>query len=168
MKKRWVSSGLLAVLAVCLSPMTSLAGFGDLIRDVNDAVNTINNTRRAVDGTVNNLSDVLGIDGNVSDSDDPTQQVLDLYQSWYQQLAASEQELVSALIMQYAKNQQMTFETLSTTEWFLQQSMQDQQKIGGLFFKVNQILEGVEETGGERNRFLAFAFCVNSGGQDCN
>ncbi|MEQ9356796.1 MAG: hypothetical protein RIG63_29775 [Coleofasciculus chthonoplastes F3-SA18-01] len=62
----------------------------------------------------------------------------------------------------------MTFETLSTTEWFLQQSMQDQQKIGGLFFKVNQILEGVEETGGERNRFLAFAFCVNSGGQDCN
>jgi hypothetical protein len=144
--------------------MASLAGPFNILREVTGTINEIRGGVRATQGAVDDLSNVLGIDGKASNSDDPTEQVLDIYQSWYQNLAAPDKEIVSWLVMQYARNQQVTFENLSSTEWFLQKSLQDQQKVGGLFFKVNQI---VEATGGEKNRFLAFAFCVNGGGQEC-
>jgi hypothetical protein len=46
----------------------------------------------------------------------------------------------------------------------LQKSFQEQQKIASLFFKLSEIIKATE---GDKNRFLAFAFCINSGASNC-
>lgn len=169
MKKLWGYSSVFLFSAICLSSLPSLANpFGSIERTlngINGTINGVNGTVNNTTRTIDNLNNVLGIDGRSSNSDDPTEQVLDIYQTWYKGLSASDQEIVSWLVMEYARNNAVTFETLSTSEWFLQKNLQEQQKVAALFFKVNEI---VTATGGEKSRFLAFAFCVNSGGQECN
>lgn len=157
--------------AACLLTAVQLpasAGFGDVLNSINRVNGTLNYLDRTINGTaytINSLSDTLGIDLNSNegaiDADDQTGQVLQVYQLWYEELPADEQENVSWLVMQQAQNQDVSFETVSSSDWFLQKTPADQSKTASNFFKLQNITEATAQ---ERSRFYAFAFCVNGGG----
>ena len=171
MNKVWISTGVLVLSTVCFSPMASLAnpfgGINRVLNGVNGTVNGVNGTVNNTTRTIDNLNNILGIDGKSSNSNsnDSTKQVLDVYETWYKGLSTSDQEMVSWLVMEYARDNRVTFNTISKNEWFLQKNPQEQKKAAALFFKVNEIFKAA---GNDKDRFLAFAFCVNTGGQKCN
>lgn len=101
-----------------------------------------------------------GNEGSV-DADDQTGQVLQVYQVWYEDLEPADQENVSWLVMQQAQNQDVSFETISASDWFLQKPPAEQSQAASNFFKLQNITEA---TADESSRFYAFAFCVNGGG----
>lgn len=146
------------------------AGFGDLLNTIDRVNGTVNRLDRTINGTtytINSLSNTLGLNlssdsSSISASDDdPTGQVLQVYQLWYEGLEADDQETVSWLVMQQAQNQDVSFETVSTSDWFLQKTPQQQSQAASNFFKLQNITEATAQ---EESRFLAFAFCVNGGG----
>lgn len=157
--------------ATCLLSATQLpasAGFGNVLNTINRVNSTVNYLDRTINGTVytiNSLSDTLGIDisGNEGsvDADDQTGQVLQVYQIWYEDLEPAAQENVSWLVMQQAQNQDVSFETISASDWFLQKPPAEQSQAASNFFKLQNITEA---TADESSRFYAFAFCVNGGG----
>ncbi len=148
--------------------MPASAGFGDLLNTVNRVnrnVNYLNSTINGTAYTINGLSNTLGLDlgsrEDAIDADDQTGQVLQVYQLWYEDLPAADQESVSWLVMQHAQDQDVTFETVSTSDWFLQKTPTEQSQAAANFFKLQDITEATAQ---EKSRFLAFAFCVNGGG----
>ena len=161
------------VSATCLLVAVQVpasAGFGDLINTIDRVNYTVNRLDRTINGTaytVNSLSNTLGLDlssreGEIS-ADDPTGQVLQVYQLWYEELPSADQENVSWLVMQHAQDQDVSFETVSNSEWFLQKAPAEQSQAAANFFKLQNITEATAQ---EKSRFLAFAFCVNGGGGD--
>lgn len=153
---------------VAIQAPASAGGFGDIINTINRVNNTVYSLDRTINGTaytINSLSETLGLNlGSNSDSidaEDPTGQVLQVYQLWYDGLPAADQETVSWMVMQQAQNQAVTFDTISTSDWFLQKPPAQQSQAAANFFKLQNI---VEATAQDRSRFLAFAFCVNGGG----
>ncbi len=147
-------------------------------RIIEDALNTINRGASTLDNTTNTLNranssvdrllDSLGLSsdeaGNSLGDSGSTDQVLAVYEAWYGTLSTTDKETVSWLIMQHARNQTVTFETISTTDWFMQKPIAEQSQVSSVFFKLQQVIDASAD---DRDRFLAFAFCVNSGAQNC-
>ncbi|UBF29340.1 hypothetical protein K9N68_16785 [Kovacikia minuta CCNUW1] len=169
----WIFLSLSSVFLVSLNQKPALAG--DIFTTIDRAINTIDRTINKVEGTVqfataavNRLTKLLDIkptsSGSSVSGNTTTEQVLNIYQTWYKGLSAPEQEIISWLVMEYARDREVTFATISSSEWFMQKPLQQQQLIGGLFFKLNEIVKVVSN---EKSKFLSFAFCVNSGGQGC-
>ncbi|MCG6137059.1 MAG: hypothetical protein MET45_20900 [Nostoc sp. LLA-1] len=134
------------------------------LQDINNTIRTIDSTVKTTNTSIQNLSNTLGIQSPGTNSKDPTQQLLGVYETWYKGLSSSDQEIVAWLVMQHAKSQTVTFETISNSEWFLQKPITDQSQVSSLFFKLQQVIDASAH---ERSRFLSFAFCVNSGGNNC-
>ncbi|MGC1307682.1 MAG: hypothetical protein WA885_10660 [Phormidesmis sp.] len=160
------------VSATCILLSTQVSAsanpFGGILDAVNQVNRTVNSVDRTINGTrytINSLSETLGLNSSAAgNSDDPTTQVLQLYQSWYKDLDASEQETVSWLVMENAKNQVVGFDTVSSSDWFLQKPAADQSQVAATFFQLQSLLDASAQ---DRNRFLGFAFCVNSGSESC-
>ena len=157
-----------AACLVAAAQVPASAGFGDLLNTVDRVNNTVNRLDRTINGTaytINSLSNTLGVnaDSGSIDASDQTGQVLQVYQLWYEDLAMPEQENVSWLVMQHAQSQEVSFETVSGSDWFLQKTPTEQSQTASNFFKLQNITEA---TASERSRFLALAFCVNGGGGD--
>jgi len=171
MKIKTVLTGL--VSATCLlaaAQVPASAGFGDVLNTIDRVNYSVNRLDRTINGTtytVNSLSNTLGLNSsdteNAVTSDDPTGQVLQVYQLWYEELPAADQENVAWLVMQQAQNQDVSFETVSSSDWFLQKTPAQQSQAASNFFKLQNITEATAQ---EESRFLAFAFCVNGGGGD--
>ncbi|MGB3295784.1 MAG: hypothetical protein WBB01_22600 [Phormidesmis sp.] len=168
-------TGFLSATCVLLATQVSVSAnpFGELLNTVNNVNRNVNYLDRTINGTaytINSLSDTLGLnlgsDGNSveADASDPTGQVLEVYQLWYEELPASEQETVSWLVMEHARDQDVTFDTVSSSDWFLQKPAAEQSHVAASFFKLQNIIEATAQ---DRSRFLAFAFCVNGGGSSC-
>ena len=166
-------TGFLSATCVLLAAQVSVSAnpFNGLMNAVNNVNRTVYSLDRTINGTaytINSLSETLGLNlgGGTVDADesDPTGQVLQVYQLWYEDLSASEQETVSWLVMEHARNQAVDFETVSSSDWFLQKPAAEQSQVAASFFKLQNI---VEATAQDRSRFLAFAFCVNGGGAEC-
>ena len=160
-----------SISAACLLAavqVPAFAGFGDLLNTIDRVNYTVNRLDRTINGTaytVNSLSNTLGLnvsEGDIS-ADDPTGQVLEVYQLWYEDLPAADQETVAWLVMQKAQNQDISFETISSSSWFLQKTPAQQSQAAANFFKLQNITEAAAQ---EESRFLAFAFCVNGGGAE--
>ncbi|MEL7522183.1 MAG: hypothetical protein AAGJ80_11320, partial [Cyanobacteria bacterium J06553_1] len=158
------------VSAACLLSATQMpasAGFGDLLNTVNQVNRTVNYLDNTINGTaytINSLSNTLGlnnVDSDSIDANDQTGQVLQVYQLWYEDLSPADQENVSWMVMQRAQDQDVTFETVSNSDWFLQKTPAEQSQAAANFFKLQNITEATAQ---EESRFLAFAFCVNGGG----
>lgn len=165
-------TGLLSAACIVLAAQTSASAgpFGGLINTVNDMNRTINSVDRMINGTthsINSLSDTLGLNSNqvssVSEAES-TDQVLELYEIWYTDLSPSEKETVSWLVMEHARNQSVSFETVAESDWFLQKSPEEQSQVASTFFKLQNIIDATAQ---DKSRFLAFAFCVNGGGTSC-
>lgn len=148
-----------------------LRAINKVLNEVDRTNNTIRRTNYTIKDTNNNvdsLSNTLGISpsnlNSSSNNNDSTEQVLQIYETWYKSLSPSDREIVSWLVMENARNQSVTFETISNSEWFLQKPIEEQSQIGGLYFKLDEVIKA---TGDDKGRFLAFAFCVNGGGDNC-
>ncbi|MEN8443877.1 MAG: hypothetical protein ABG776_02570 [Cyanobacteria bacterium J06555_13] len=149
-------------ISVSANPFNNIL---NTINGVNNTVNSIDNTINGTRYTINSLSETLGINSDAAGGgDDPTGQVLQLYQAWYTDLEPTEQETVSWLVLENAKGQVVTFDTVSSSDWFLQKPVEEQSQVASTFFKLQSLLDASAQ---DRNRFLGFAFCVNSGNEDC-
>ena len=147
------------VLAAAQAPAS--AGFGDVLNTINRVNSNIYYLDRTINGTaytINSLSNTLGIDAGedeISAKDDPTGQVLQVYQIWYEEMPAADQETVSWLVMQNAQNQDVSFETISASDWFVQKTPAEQSQVASNFFKLQNIMEATAQ---DKSRF--FGFCV--------
>ncbi|MBD2028198.1 hypothetical protein [Leptolyngbya sp. FACHB-711] len=178
--KLLVVAGVSSIISLGFAQMPAsadpLSGLTNMLNTINRAVGSVDSTVQQLDGTVKNVSGTVdnltrtlglqsrGSGGSVSEAD-TTKQILDIYQEWYKQLNPPEQEIISWLVMEFARGREVTFDTISSTEWFQQKPLQEQQLIGSLVFKLNEITKA---SANEKDRFLTYAFCVNSGSSNCN
>ncbi|MEQ8540640.1 MAG: hypothetical protein RIB93_24685 [Coleofasciculus sp. D1-CHI-01] len=140
----------------------------DIIDSINDGIEEINRTGE----TINEITDFLGIDGDDDEEDEEDEddqsnkkeKLFRLYATWYKGLSPSEQRLVSWLTLEYAKNQDMTFNIITSREGFSEKPLQEQAKIGHIYHTFDAIYKAVEE---DKSIFFSFAFCVNSGSDSC-
>lgn len=135
----------------------------DILDTINDGIEQINRTG----DTIDEITDFLGIDGDDDgddDADSKTEKIFRLYATWYKGLSRSEQRLVSWLTLEYAKNQDMTFNIITSREGFSEKPLQEQAKIAHIYYKFDAIYKAVEE---DKSIFFSFAFCVNSGSDSC-
>jgi hypothetical protein len=131
----------------------------------------IDRTNRTIDGTTGSVDSLLdrlnlspdAVSNSVSEAGS-TEQVLEIYEAWYGTLSGDDKETVSWLVMQHARNQNVTFETISSSEWFMEKPIAEQSHVSSIFFKLQQV---IDSTADDKDRFLAFAFCVNSGAEGC-
>lgn len=161
----FVSASCIVLVSQVSASANPFGGILDAINGVNSTINSVSNTINGTKYTVDSLSETLGLSsGTVGNSNDPTRQVLELYQAWYTDLDATDQETVSWLVMENARNQVVTFDTVSGSEWFLKKPVEEQSQVAATFFQLQSLLDASAQ---DRNRFLGFAFCVNSGNENC-
>ena len=167
-----IKMGLAGLASACLllsfQTGASANPFGGIINTINQVNGTINSVDRTINGTaytINSLRDTLGISGGGdADENDPTAQVMSLYESWHSDLSPTEQETVAWLVMEHARNQGVSFDTISQSDWFLQKPVAEQSQVAATFFKLQSLLDASAQ---DSNRFLGYAFCVNAGGGGC-
>jgi hypothetical protein len=167
--------GGMCFLLLSVSPVKANP-FDALNRAINGVNSTIHNTRGTVDathGTVNSLRNLLGTSGGSAgstrresggDEELDMAEVFDLYQGWYVGLPVTDREIVAWLVTEHASGSSTSFEDISSSDWFKEKPLQQQQRVGELFFKFGAIVEAV---GDQRDSFLGYAFCVNGGSQNC-
>ena len=148
---------------------TALANpFGGLLNTINQVNGTINAVDRTINGTaytINSLSETLGINSSEAEAEsDPTAQVMSLYETWHSDLSPSEQETVAWLVMEHARNQGVSFDTILASSQFAQMSSTDQSQVAANYFKLQSLLDASAQ---DSNRFLSYAFCVNGGSTSC-
>jgi hypothetical protein len=164
----------LLTIGISLTAITqpAQAGFGFLddinsaLRDVNSTIDTVKSTQQNTSVALTNLSNLLGISpsANNNNSTDPTTQVLDIYSKWYTSMNPAHKETVNWLTTQYAEDLPITFAAFIKTPLYESKSEQDRPKIAVTFFKFSEV---VKTLGPQKDKFLAFAFCVNSGATNC-
>jgi hypothetical protein len=163
----------LLTIGISLTAVTkpAQAGFGFLddinstLREVNTTIDTVKSTQQNTSVALTNLSNILGIAQPAnSNSIDPTTQALDIYSKWYTSMTPSHKEIVNWLTTQYAEDLPITFAAFKKTPLYENNSEQDRPKIAITFFKFSEVIKIV---GPQKDKFLAFAFCVNSGSTNC-
>ncbi|MEM9091847.1 MAG: hypothetical protein AAGC93_24305 [Cyanobacteria bacterium P01_F01_bin.53] len=174
MKPTKTLTGILSasLVLVCTTSPASANPFSGILNTINEVNRTIRSTDNAINQTTNNLeglTNTLGISFGSSDNGtlsetESTDQVLQIYKTWYNGLSSVDQETVSWLVMEHARNQAVTFDTVAGSEWFQQKPIAEQSQVSATFFKLQEIINASAE---DRNRFLGFAFCVNGGGETC-
>ena len=144
------------------------------LNDINNAVSGVNNTVNSIKGTqqntgnaLGNLTNLLGISQpatNNADSGDSTSQVLDIYSKWDNNISASDKEIINWLTTQYAEDTPVNFSAFSKSPLYQGKDPQGKSQASALFFKFTELTKAV---GPQKDKFLAFAFCVNGGGKNC-
>jgi hypothetical protein len=157
----------LAILGLSLTAIVRpaqagfLDGITDAIRGVNNTVNGVRDTQKEVDSTFVNLGDLgssLGI-GPAKDKD-----IFDTYSRWYGSVNSTEKEVIKALISDYADEKQLTFGGFKKSPQYASLSAQAKSQASAVFFKFKGI---TAETDKQKDKFLAFAFCLSGGGKSC-
>ncbi|MEQ8385241.1 MAG: hypothetical protein RH949_23045 [Coleofasciculus sp. A1-SPW-01] len=163
----FISFFLICSVTFSQSPVLALPldEIDDIIDSINDGIEEINRTGETID----EITDFLGITGDDDEEDEDDQsnkkeKLFRLYATWYKGLSPSEQRLVSWLTLEYAKNQDITFNIITSREGFSEKPLQEQAKIGHIYHTFDAIYKAVEE---DKSIFFSFAFCVNSGSDSC-
>jgi hypothetical protein len=164
----------LLTIGISLTAITqpAQAGFGFLddinsaLHEVNSTLDSVKNAQQSTSVALNNLSNILGIaqPTNNNNSTDPTAQILDVYSKWYTGMTPANQEIVNWLTTEYAEDRPITFGTFSKTPLYESKNKQDRIKVAVTFFKFSEVIKVV---GPQKDKFLAFAFCMNSGSTNC-
>ncbi len=163
----------LLTIGISLTAITqpAQAGFGFLddinsaLNDVNSTLGSVKNAQQSTSVAINNLSNILGIaQPATSNSSDPTTQILEIYSKWYTSMTPTDKEIVNWLTIQYAEDLPIAFATFKKTPLYENSSEEDRPKIASTFFKFSEVIKTV---GPQKDKFLAFAFCVNSGSTTC-
>ena len=156
-------------IATIVSPAHAgfLDGINDALRGVNNTVNSIQGTQQNAGGTLGNLTNLLGIGGKPASNaapGDPTAQVLDIYSKWYTSVTPAEKEIVNLLTTSYAEDKPMSFGDFSKSPMYQGKDTQGKSQASAIFFKFSEVIKAV---GPQKDKFLAYAFCVNGGGKNC-
>jgi protein tyrosine/serine phosphatase len=167
---------LTSTLLVCISTVTifqpAQAGSFDFLndinnaaKDVNDTVNSVKGTQQNTSNTLGNLTNFLGI-GQVdnSNSGDPTDRLLDIYSKWYISVSPEDKETINLLTTKYAEDTPITFADFTKSPTYQAKDTRGKSQSSALFFKFNEVVKTV---GPQKDKFLAYAFCVNGGGKNC-
>lgn len=173
------------VLFLSIGQPAQAGPFDEINRTIQGVNGTIRDFRGTVENTgatVNSLRSLLGTPGSGSNSENSSRQsqqqsnsapaldaadmneVFALYRNWYTAMPTSDRTVVAQLVTAYASGSRPSFSSFSANDWFQQMPLQQQQRAGELFFKFQKIMDTV---GNQRDSFLAYAFCVNSGSQSC-
>jgi len=160
---------LIALSIVAISAPAVRADIMDIFNTVDQVNRTINRTRDTIDysrRSIESLSDTLGVtfDASNYNENDPVASAMAVYQDWYEILDYEKKEAVHYLVIEYAQGNLTDFRTFSTSEWFTSKPPQNQAEAASLYMKLSNILNVAQQ---DQTRFLAFAFCVNAGGVQC-
>jgi hypothetical protein len=138
-----------------------LDGITDAIRGVNNTVNGVRDTHKDAGNAFNNLGDLgssLGL-GPAKDKD-----IFDTYSRWYGSVNSTEKEVIKALVSDYAEEKQLSFGGFKKSPQYAALSPQAKSQASAVFFKFKSI---TVETDRQKDKFLAFAFCLSGGGKNC-
>ena len=144
--------------------MSSFRADADIFSDINNAKRTIDGTRGNIQNTGSTISDLgkmFGI-GNNSGSGDTNTQSLSIYADWYKTMSPMDKEVVNMLATEYAERGSLDFTTFKATNFYKIKTIEDRQRISATFFKFNEVVKIAP-----KDKFLAYAFCVNGGGTNC-
>jgi hypothetical protein len=159
-----VSASLIALATPAqANPFGFLNQVNEALGGVNHTVNTVRGTGQHATGTLGNLSNLLGIAQPSNAPADPNVQIMDIYAKWYGGMTPADKEIVNLLITQYAEDLPLTFANFSRTPLYKSKSAQDKPKASTTFFKFLDLVKAVPQ----KDKFLAFAFCVNGGSSSC-
>jgi hypothetical protein len=145
------------------NPFGFLNDINRSINGVNDGVNGIRGTQANATGTLGNLSNLLGL-SKPETPVDPNTQILDIYARWYVSMAPAEKEILNWLTTQYAEDKPIVFTTFSKSPLYKSMNAQTKTKASAIFFKYSEVIKAV---GPQKDKFLAFSFCVNGGSTNC-
>jgi hypothetical protein len=172
----YINKLLTSTLIVCSSTITifqpAQAGTFDFLndinhvtKDVNDTVNSVKETQQNTSSTLGNLTNFLGI-GQVErgNSGDPTDRLLDIYSKWYIGVSPEDKETINLLTTKYAEDTPITFADFTKSPAYQAKDARSKSQSSVLFFKFNEVIKNV---GPQKEKFLAYAFCVNGGGTNC-
>jgi hypothetical protein len=139
-----------------------LDNINNTLNGVNTTINNVKDTQKNTSATLNNLTDLLGVRPPVNN--DPSDQILEIYSKWYASVTPADKEIVNWLTTQYAEDRSITFGDFTKTPLYQSKSEQERLKVSATFFKFSEVIKAV---GPQKDKFLAFAFCVNSGSTNC-
>ena len=151
-------------------PFDFLNQINNTIREVNGTVNGIKNTGAETNSAIGNLTDLLGVGKSAAPAPgtaavDSTAQVNGTYGAWYKGMSPAEKEIANALTSEYAEKGALDFAAFKATDLFkAAKTSQEKQAASALFFKYAEVVKVV---GPQKEKFLAFAFCVNGGSTTC-
>jgi hypothetical protein len=163
---------LVAVSTVTISSKSAQAGPFDFIdqingkaKELNSTVNDLRQTGENTKSAIGNLSDLLGVrKSSTPSSADPNVQALGIYADWYKEMSPSEKEIVNVLTTEYAEKGAIDFASFKATDLYKSKPAAQKTKASALFFKYNELIKAIAP---QKDKFLAFAFCVNGGGTNC-
>jgi hypothetical protein len=147
------------------NPFGFINDINNALGGVNNTVNSIKGTQQNAGSTLGNLTNLLGVSQPANNtSGDPTSQMLDIYSKWYSNVSASDKEIINWLTTQYAEDTPVNFSAFAKSPLYQGKDAQGKSQASALFFKFNELTKAV---GPQKDKFLAFAFCVNGGGKNC-
>jgi hypothetical protein len=143
-------------------PFDFLNGINSTINQVNGTVNGVREVHGNTNSTLNNLGGLgtlLGIGPSA-----PSNDIRDIYASWYETMSPSEKEVVKALITEFAEDKILGFSNFKKTPEYSRLSSQAKSSASSIFFKFKEVSTAAQP---QKDSFLAFAFCVNGGAKKC-
>lgn len=150
--------------ATMLVLVTSFNARADIFSEITNIKKTVEGTKDNIQGagsTLGDLGKMFGIGGN-NQPTDPSAQALSVYAEWYKTMSPMEKDVVSMLATEYAEKGTLDFAGFKGTNFYKTKTIAERQKMSGIFFKFNEVAKNAQ-----KDKFLAFAFCVNGGGTNC-
>ena len=160
----------LSELPAQAGPFDFLNQINNTVREVNGTVNGIKNTGAETNSAIGNLTDLLGVGKSAAPAPgaaaaDSAAQVNGAYGAWYKGMSPAEREIANALTSEYAEKGALDFAAFKSTDLYnAAKTSQEKQAASALFFKYAEVVKVV---GPQKEKFLAFAFCVNGGSTTC-
>ena len=151
-------------------PFDFLNQINNTVREVNGTVNGIKQTGAEASSAIGNLTDLLGVGKSAAPAagaaaEDPAAQVNGAYGAWYKAMSPAEKEIANALTSEYAEKGALDFGAFKAGQLYKAvKTSQEKQAASALFFKYAEVVKVV---GPQKEKFLAFAFCVNGGSTTC-
>ena len=152
-------------------PFDFLHQINNTVREVNGTVNGIKNTNAEASSAISNLTDLLGVGKSAAPAAgaaaaaDPAAQVNGAYGAWYKGMSPAEKEIANVLTSEYAEKGALDFGAFKASQLYkAAKTSREKQAASALFFKYAEVVKVV---GPQKEKFLAFAFCVNGGSTTC-
>ena len=149
------------------NPFGFLDQINKTVNDVNGTVNSVKGTSANTGSAIGNLTNFLGIGASSAPAAnaDPATQVNGAYAAWYKGMTPAEKEIANALTSEYAEKGVLDFATFKSTDLYkAAKTSQEKQAVSSMFFKYSEVVKAAAP---QKDKFLAFAFCVNGGSTTC-
>ena len=143
-------------------PFDFLNGVQNTINQVNGTVNGARDVHSSTNSTLNNiggLGTLLGIGPSA-----PSNDIRDIYASWYGAMSPAEKEVVRVLVTEFAEDKVLEFSGFKKTPEYSRLSPQAKSNASAIFFKFKEVSKAAQP---QKDNFLAFAFCTNGGAKKC-